>query len=248
MGITWLASYPKSGNTWVRFILSNAIFGPADKSIDVNRRIPDLHRRLPDDRLARAGDGSDDGAPLLAKTHFELSDAHPELSRTDRALHIVRNPRDVLLSALNYRRLNGVTEAQLSDRASDTFAAAFQIAVWEIAEDFDDREGVASLDINRGSFKAKKTNGWRLSGDIVDYIDDLFGSIGSGARDQGLIALKSKKHQDQIIKVVPAPMTLAGFAGVGLAAARRRRRAIRGCTTRPFCIPTGRNWPMPCTG
>ena len=113
MGIIWLASYPKSGNTWVRFILSNALFGPADRSIDVNRRIPDLHRRLPDDRLNRP----DDGAPLLAKTHFEMTPAHPELSRTDRALHIVRDPRDVLLSALNYRRLNGVTPAQLSDRA-----------------------------------------------------------------------------------------------------------------------------------
>ncbi len=113
MGIIWLASYPKSGNTWVRFILSNAIFGPADRSIDVNRRIPDLHRRLPDDRLSKP----DDASPLLAKTHFELTGAHPELARTDRALHIVRDPRDVLLSALNYRRLNGVTESQLSDRA-----------------------------------------------------------------------------------------------------------------------------------
>ncbi len=116
-------------------------------------------------------------------------------------------------------------DVQLSDSVSDTFAAAFQIAVWEIAEDFDDRDGVASLDINSGSFKAKKTNGRRLSGDIVDYIDDLFAAIGDGARDQGLIALKSHRYQDQIIKVVPAPMTMAGFAGLGLAAARRRRRA-----------------------
>ncbi len=113
MGIIWLASYPKSGNTWVRFILSHALFGPPEKSIDVSRRVPDLHRRLPDDRLARP----DDGAPLLVKTHFELTPSHPELARTDRALHIIRDPRDVLLSALNYRRLNGVTEAQLSDRA-----------------------------------------------------------------------------------------------------------------------------------
>ena len=113
MGIIWLASYPKSGNTWVRFILSHALYGPAEQSLDVNRRIPDLHRRLPDDRL----NAPDDARPLLAKTHFELTPDHPELARTDRALHIVRNPRDVLLSALNYRRLNGVSEAQLSDRA-----------------------------------------------------------------------------------------------------------------------------------
>ena len=128
MGITWLASYPKSGNTWVRFILSNALFGATERSIDVNRRIPDLHRRLPDDRL----NAPDDGAPLLAKTHFELSPAHPELSRTDKALHIVRNPRDVLLSALNYRRLNGVTPAQLSDRAyAEMFIRAGGDPTWK---------------------------------------------------------------------------------------------------------------------
>ncbi|MFI4898575.1 MAG: Cys-Gln thioester bond-forming surface protein [Phycisphaerales bacterium JB059] len=116
-------------------------------------------------------------------------------------------------------------DVQLSDSVSDTFAAAFQIALWEIVEDFDAREGVASLDINRGSFKAKKTNGWRLTGDIVDYINGLFGAIGNGSRDQGLIALKSRHYQDQVIKVVPAPMTLAGFGAIGLAATRRRRRA-----------------------
>ncbi|MFI4897427.1 MAG: sulfotransferase domain-containing protein [Phycisphaerales bacterium JB059] len=128
MGITWLASYPKSGNTWVRFILSNALYGPTERSIDVNRRIPDMHRRLPDDRL----NAPDDGAPLLAKTHFELTGAHPELSRTDRALHIVRNPRDVLLSALNYRRLNGVTPAQLSDKAyAEMFIRAGGDPTWK---------------------------------------------------------------------------------------------------------------------
>lgn len=107
---------------------------------------------------------------------------------------------------------------QLSDRASDTFAAAFQIAVWEIVEDYDS----GKLDINKGSFKAKKTNSKRLSGSIVDYIDDLFAAIGSGERGPDLIALKSGKYQDQI--VVPAPMTMAGFAGLGVVAARRRRR------------------------
>jgi hypothetical protein len=140
----------------------------------------------------------------------DVPDAHPMSDAAAQALNDI------------YAYAN---DAQLSESASDTFAAAFQIAVWEIVEDFDAREGVASLDINRGSFKAKKTNGWRLTGDIVDHINGLFSAIGSGARDQGLIALKSHHYQDQIIKVVPAPMTLAGFAGVGLAATRRRRRA-----------------------
>ncbi len=186
MGITWLASYPKSGNTWVRFILSNAIFGPADKSIDVNRRIPDLHRRLPDDRLARAGDGSDDGAPLLAKTHFELSDAHPELSRTDRALHIVRNPRDVLLSALNYRRLNGVTEAQLSDRAyAEMFINTGGDPTWK-QQKFGTWGSHAQSWTGTDRFPVKTIRYEDLKADTVGVMRDAIGFLGLDIGDDAL--------------------------------------------------------------
>ena len=32
--IVWVASYPKSGNTWLRFLLINLIFGPRDSTAD----------------------------------------------------------------------------------------------------------------------------------------------------------------------------------------------------------------------
>ncbi len=98
-GLVWLASYPKSGNTWLRFMLAAAMFGPPEESIEVARRIPDLHRPVP---------GAEPAAELeLMKTHFMLSDAHPRLAETVGAIHIVRNPRDIALSALNYRKLTG---------------------------------------------------------------------------------------------------------------------------------------------
>ncbi len=95
--IVWLASYPKCGNTWVRFMLYAYLYGPPAASIDIPRRIPDLHRPLPMDPPT--------GAYMFAKTHFALSDRHPNLTNTTKAIHIIRNPRDVALSALNYRRL-----------------------------------------------------------------------------------------------------------------------------------------------
>lgn len=106
--IVWLASYPKCGNTWVRFMLYAYLYAPPAASIDIPRRIPDLHRPLPMDPPA--------GPFMLAKTHFALSDRHPSLANTARAIHIIRNPRDVALSALNYRRLatgnsRGIDEA-----------------------------------------------------------------------------------------------------------------------------------------
>ncbi len=116
--------------------------------------------------------------------------------------------------------------AQLAADASNTFAAAFQIAVWEIVEDYDASVGIASLDITSGSFKASKTNGRRLRGSFTNYLSDLFGSIGSGARNPGLIALTSDRYQDQIIQTtIPAPTTLAAFSLLGAGAMRRRRRA-----------------------
>ena len=43
MSIIWLASYPKSGNTWLRFLLYNYLFGEVRRSGDIARRIPDIH-------------------------------------------------------------------------------------------------------------------------------------------------------------------------------------------------------------
>jgi len=107
MGIVWLASYPKSGNTWVRFLLYNAIYGRPAESLDIARKIPDIHRPIPFDPPT-----SD---MMLCKTHFAYSVKHPKINQTDKAILIIRDPRDVLFSALNYRRLAGMTSKQMSD-------------------------------------------------------------------------------------------------------------------------------------
>ena len=97
--VVWIASYPKSGNTWFRFMLYAALHGPPQRSTDVSSKIQDLHRKMPTDL--------DPDGPLYIKTHFELTGRHPQLDETCRAIHIIRNPRDILLSALNYHNLSG---------------------------------------------------------------------------------------------------------------------------------------------
>jgi aryl sulfotransferase len=97
MRVVWIASYPKSGNTWVRFLLHHYLYGPVGNSLELNRRIPDLHR--PSGRI-------DTGAErLLVKTHLALTDGLPFLAQTERAIHIRRDPRDVLLSGMHYAGL-----------------------------------------------------------------------------------------------------------------------------------------------
>jgi len=97
--IIWLASYPKSGNTWLRFMLYAALYGSPKQSIDITTKIADIHRPLPTN--------PDPSGPTYIKTHFQLTDQHPQLGSTLKAIHIIRNPRDILLSALNYRKLLG---------------------------------------------------------------------------------------------------------------------------------------------
>jgi len=114
MRIVWLASYPKSGNTWVRFLLYTLLYGPPARSMDVTARIPDLHRAS---RIQ-----APTAAPLFAKTHFPCSPRHPKIAETDRAVHILRHPKDVLLSALNHGRMTSTGDTRLPAR---TYAEMF---------------------------------------------------------------------------------------------------------------------------
>jgi hypothetical protein len=90
--IVWIASYPKSGNTWVRFMLCNLIFGTQSSAAALNQLIPDVHE-VPHALLERGG---------LGKTHFMYSASLPLAARTAGCLYIVRHPADVLLSNFHY--------------------------------------------------------------------------------------------------------------------------------------------------
>jgi len=122
--------------------------------------------------------------------------------------------------------------SQLARGADRDFAAAFQLAVWEVVYDFDDNSGRSSLDIESGAFESYRTNGWGLSSAIKNHLDDLFDAIGNmAARTDGmdLYAVVNDGKQDQLIEMqmqaVPLPSVAGlGFAGLlGVAGNRRRR-------------------------
>ncbi|MCA9304374.1 MAG: sulfotransferase domain-containing protein, partial [Phycisphaerales bacterium] len=116
---------PKSGNTWLRFMIYTALFGEPKSSIDIARKIPDIHRQLPMD--------PPENNHLFAKTHLALTENHPKLDETIRAIHIIRNPRDVLLSALNYRKMTAEGAAQIHERVyAEQFIANGGDPDWKI--------------------------------------------------------------------------------------------------------------------
>lgn len=127
--ITWLASYPKSGNTWVRCLLQayrsngylniNDLYtGIGDSSVSYTRSIcpvsvSDLGRRgqwlLRPAALLNAVMAA--RPPIIFKTHYANLTA-PGLSAfiprefTEKALYMVRDPRSVALSLSDFLSLS----------------------------------------------------------------------------------------------------------------------------------------------
>lgn len=114
--------------------------------------------------------------------------------------------------------------AQLGPNADRDLAAAFQIAVWEIAFDYDDAQGAASLDTDDGHLKVTSTSGGSLTSAILANLDNLFGAVGSGASQGGLIGIGHPDYQDQMVVVpLPAPVLLGSAGLLGIVAIKRRR-------------------------
>lgn len=93
--IVWLSSYPKSGNTWVRFLIAHLVSEKIESSGDVYRLIPDIHKGLTSSHLLGPGH-------IFIKSHLKYFDEMPLREDTVGVIYIVRNPLDVIASAINY--------------------------------------------------------------------------------------------------------------------------------------------------
>ena len=106
----WIVSYPKSGNTWTRFLIGNLVAG--GKVVDwsnIERIVPDIY--INRDPLLK-----DLPRPRYFKSH--------EGYRPDyrRVIFIVRDPRDVAVSYYHFAR----KAKHLSvDASMDEFMAKF---------------------------------------------------------------------------------------------------------------------------
>jgi hypothetical protein len=98
MGVIWLASYPKSGDTFARMLLHNYLYGETQDTEVVAERIPDIHCLIPENIELHIKHGEE----KLVKSHFCCSRQHPYFDLTSGFIYIVRNPRDVLLSNARY--------------------------------------------------------------------------------------------------------------------------------------------------
>ncbi len=89
---TFIVSYPRSGNTWTRFLIANLLH-PHDPVTfaNIERLIPDAEAQS--SRYMRGA-----ASPRIIKTHSYFDPRYP------RVIYIVRDPRDVALSYYDFSR------------------------------------------------------------------------------------------------------------------------------------------------
>jgi hypothetical protein len=107
--------------------------------------------------------------------------------------------------------------------ASNDYATAFQLAIWELISDYNPGMGPASLSLTSGNFSATKTDGSPLSSSITSLANGFLSSLSAALpSSHQLLGLSSGTAQDQLV-LIPTPGALAVVGLGGLLVARRRR-------------------------
>jgi len=88
---TFVVSYPRSGNTWTRFLVANLVYSDRNVSFaNIEKLIPET---LQSNRTLKQTP-----RPRFIKSHEYLDLRYPK------TIYIVRDPRDVALSTYHFRR------------------------------------------------------------------------------------------------------------------------------------------------
>jgi estrone sulfotransferase len=101
----FLVSYPRSGNTWLRFVIAS-LLAPNDEITfrNIDKFIPDPERTTLDiEKMA---------SPRIMKTHWPYFDVFPRFA------YVVRDPRDVFISYYHYASNNGWFDGDLESFSS----------------------------------------------------------------------------------------------------------------------------------
>lgn len=99
---TFLCSYPKSGNTWVRFLVANLL----EQKLEITFRNIDDY--VPEIELHKERLNHLSKRPLM-KTHWNLFYLFPK------TIYLVRDPRDAYISLYHYATKNGWFAGSLPD-------------------------------------------------------------------------------------------------------------------------------------
>jgi hypothetical protein len=118
-----LSAFPKSGVTYLNFLLFHSLFGEDSDVHALERRyVIDIHAH-PEARFAVPG------APRLVKSHFPYDPGLPPVARTAKAVYLVRDPIDVMMSAWDYAHYVRADGAPQGDPDADPAFRPF-VGMW----------------------------------------------------------------------------------------------------------------------
>ena len=95
-GDVFVGSYPRSGSTWLRFMLLEILAGQASGFSNTNEMLPDVGKHQT-------------GAPVLPGNGRLIKTHEPFRADYRKAIFLVRDPRDVALSEFAFHRALGLT-------------------------------------------------------------------------------------------------------------------------------------------
>jgi hypothetical protein len=108
----FLVSFPKSGNTWTRFLLANLVYPDQPVSF------ANIHRLIPDPFATTKREFDRMPRPRIIKSHECFDPRYP------RVIYIIRDPRDVACSQYHYhRKLEKIDDNSPIDRFISRFLA-----------------------------------------------------------------------------------------------------------------------------
>jgi sulfotransferase family protein len=108
----FLVSFPKSGNTWTRFLIANLL------SPERNADFATIRKLVPDPFGTNKRDFERMPRPRVIKSHECFDPRYP------RAIYIVRDPRDVVISQYHYhRKCRKIEDNYALDKFVDRFLA-----------------------------------------------------------------------------------------------------------------------------
>jgi hypothetical protein len=116
--VSFIAAFPKSGITYLNYMLFHILFDRPDHVARIDSDyIFDVH-----ESLARVPPPSE--TPRYVKTHFSCVSTMPLFERAARAVVLVRDPIDVMMSVWDFKHLLG--EDGLLEAAAEDHAAMFE--------------------------------------------------------------------------------------------------------------------------
>jgi hypothetical protein len=120
----FLATYPRSGTTWICCVAAELLFQISPKSLtEIDSIVPDVHA-LPEKSAVPAA------SQYLVKSHFPLNGA-PPFGEYRRVIYMVRDPRDVMLSYHHYSRFLSKYPGDLKEFAMDWSAGRIWPCSWQ---------------------------------------------------------------------------------------------------------------------